>query len=48
MSTGEMRDCKRVFREIDIDGNGMIDFEELKAGLPSLSNIVSELTDENI
>ena len=48
MTTQEMRECRRVFREIDQDQNGMIEIEELQNGLPLLSNTLTEITQENI
>ena len=48
MTTQEMRECRRVFREIDQDQNGMIEIEELQNGLPLLSDLVTEITQENI
>ena len=48
MSTEEMLDCKRVFREIDSNESGTIDFNELVAGLPKLSNSLPELTEDNV
>lgn len=48
MSTSEMRDLKRIFREIDEDQNGMIEIEELERGLPKLSSLLSEITQENV
>ena len=48
MATSEMREIKRVFREIDSDGNGTIDFEELRNGLPSLGALVAEITPDTV
>ena len=43
-----MREIKRVFREIDDDANGMIDLQELRIGLPQLSNVVAEITEDTV
>ena len=48
MATSEMREIKRVFREIDGDDNGTIDLEELRAGLPKLGEFVSEITEDTV
>ena len=48
MATSEMREIKRVFREIDSDENGTIDLEELRIGLTKLSTVVAEITEDTV
>ena len=42
-----MKEIRRIFRELDEDGSGVLNKEELRVGLPKLSSKMPDLNGEN-
>ena len=47
-NTEDMRDLRRVFRELDVNEDGAINLEEFKDGLPRLATVMSNLDESNV
>ena len=43
-----MKDVNRVFREVNVSNSGQITRDEFKIGLPKLSSICSDLSEDNM